>query len=465
MTSEVLREQNAPLVRKNTLLLEGALADRKISSVSATSASTSGYLSSAASFTSDKKALATGTQNQIQDKWVSSASSPDRKASVHSNSRSDDRSRTSSNSSQSNVRLPLSRAPAFDNHRRESHGASEGSAESCGSVAGHYHHNNPQVPRKFINTWRQACDKTRERTKDLIRRWRTLPEGSPTFTTPDDEGRSSSAWSHSLEWKTMEIVASLGEPMGANFQDQEWWRCRNYQGCTPPPLVPLSPEQRVKLAQLFSALLDTDSDGLVSADDFRSLIERLRGFAGWKEHGPQACMLREVVTGLLEAFMLSLHTPDLDSGSPETEFRSAMSYGLFLGLDDWLNEWSSILRGVKAIHELPLWLQYFPGVLFSAINRSASGVISKDELRHFYTSFLAFDSRKVDEALGPAYKAMTGGGDHKLTFDTYQLVFANFLIGKHPNGPGQFVFGPFGDSVCQRTWKSIAQAGKATEDQ
>lgn len=36
-----------------------------------------------------------------------------------------------------------------------------------------------------------------------------------------------------------------------------------------------------------------------------------------------------------------------------------------------------------------------------------SGHISKDELRHFYTSFLGFDSRKVDEALTPAYRAMT----------------------------------------------------------
>ena len=38
---------------------------------------------------------------------------------------------------------------------------------------------------------------------------------------------------------------------------------------------------------------------------------------------------------------------------------------------------------------------------------SASGVISREELRFFYTSFLGFDSRKVDEALTAAYDAMT----------------------------------------------------------
>jgi hypothetical protein len=47
-----------------------------------------------------------------------------------------------------------------------------------------------------------------------------------------------------------------------------------------------------------------------------------------------------------------------------------MSLGLFLGLDDWLTEWSNLLRGVKAIQDLPLWLQYFPKILFAAINKS-----------------------------------------------------------------------------------------------
>lgn len=32
---------------------------------------------------------------------------------------------------------------------------------------------NLKVPRKFITNWRQACDRTRDRTKDLLKRWRT----------------------------------------------------------------------------------------------------------------------------------------------------------------------------------------------------------------------------------------------------------------------------------------------------
>lgn len=34
----------------------------------------------------------------------------------------------------------------------------------------------PKVSRKYFTNWRQACDKTKDRTKELLKRWRTLPE-------------------------------------------------------------------------------------------------------------------------------------------------------------------------------------------------------------------------------------------------------------------------------------------------
>ena len=36
---------------------------------------------------------------------------------------------------------------------------------------------------------------------------------------------------------------------------------------------------------------------------------------------------------------------------------------------------------------------------------------------------------------------MLQNGDHKLTFHIYRLSFLNFLLGKQPNGPGQYLFG------------------------
>lgn len=39
-----------------------------------------------------------------------------------------------------------------------------------------------KVPRKFITNWRQACDRTRDRTKDLLKRWRTTSSNIDELT-------------------------------------------------------------------------------------------------------------------------------------------------------------------------------------------------------------------------------------------------------------------------------------------
>ena len=75
---------------------------------------------------------------------------------------------------------------------------------------------------------------------------------------------------------------------------------------------------------------------------------------------------------------------------------------------------------------------------------SCSGVISKKELKLFYTAFLdagKLDERTVAELTDKSYKAMTSNGEVQLTFHMYKLSFLNFLLGKQPNGPGEWLFG------------------------
>ena len=43
--------------------------------------------------------------------------------------------------------------------------------------------------------------------------------------------------------------------------------------------------------------------------------------------------------------------------------------------------WVLLVGEAKKINDLPMWLQYYPKTLFDTINRSGSGVISKNELR------------------------------------------------------------------------------------
>lgn len=60
-----------------------------------------------------------------------------------------------------------------------------------------------KVPHKIIANWRQACDRTKDKTKDLLKRWRTLPEietdgaskKSDTSLDKDDSHIESCGWS------------------------------------------------------------------------------------------------------------------------------------------------------------------------------------------------------------------------------------------------------------------------------
>ena len=113
----------------------------------------------------------------------------------------------------------------------------------------------------------------------------------------------------------------------------------------------------------------------------------------------------------------------------------------------------------RNLSELPMWLQCYPKILFDTINRSGTGVITKKELKLFYTAFI--DAGKLSDAslttvTEQSYNAMTSNGDSRLTLHMYKLSFMNFLfgsnifrlrkssvffVGRFPNGPGQFMFG------------------------
>ena len=113
-------------------------------------------------------------------------------------------------------------------------------------------------------------------------------------------------------------------------------------------------------------------------------------------------------------------------------------------IGEWLDAWGTLVGEARKIDDLPMWLQYYPKTLFDTINRSGSEVISKNELRLFYTAFLdggKLGEETINQISEKAFSAMTSNGDVKLDFHIYKLSFLNFLLGKQPNGPGQFIFG------------------------
>ncbi|CAH1399007.1 unnamed protein product [Nezara viridula] len=196
--------------------------------------------------------------------------------------------------------------------------------------------------------------------------------------------------------------------------------------------------QKEKLSHFFSHVFDMDRDDIISVQDFESLTERIRHFSDWSTNSGDYLVLEQVQQGFIETF---IHPLKPDTSSEAESLPPIDINKLFLSIEDWLWFWGLLLEGIKSYHELPIWLQYFPKVIFNAINKSGTGIITRDELSAFYSSVMGFSAQRVGEILDKAYRAMTANGDYKLNYSLYRLCFANFLLGRFPNGPGQYVFG------------------------
>ncbi|XP_076239505.1 uncharacterized protein LOC143182418 [Calliopsis andreniformis] len=281
-----------------------------------------------------------------------------------------------------------------------------------------------KVPRKFITNWRQACDRTRDRTKDLLKRWRTVATnvdeivGAPTV---DDKQLEQPGWSVHV-WTTWVSRYPSDENLTATEIGKRG------------KLKDLAAIQRDKFSHFFTYLLDHDKDGFIDRKDFRIFSERLRRFADWSWNGPEYLRLMEAEQGLAELIL--------------QEKKYERDQGKRISLEDWLCWWGQIVAqtannssGGTTYNDIPFWLKILPRIFFLAINSSANGVISKKELGSFYGSVVGFDSNRISKCLDIAYNSMTSNGDHPLGWPQYQLVFANFLFGRGPFGPGEHFLG------------------------
>ncbi|CAG7724424.1 unnamed protein product [Allacma fusca] len=205
----------------------------------------------------------------------------------------------------------------------------------------------------------------------------------------------------------------------------------------PPGRDFLSDFQKVKLTHFFRHVLDMNHDDVISAADFVALNQRIRHYIEWSSECIEFHILKEVHSGFLECF---LNQP-LDDCSHMYYCRQDRETRDHVNVDEWLDVWGELLHSARNLEALPLWLQYFPKILFQVINKSGSGTISKEELRAFYTMFLGIDFRVVNDTLDSIYNAMTDGVRNKINYSIFKLCFANFLFAKFPHGPGQYLFG------------------------
>ncbi|XP_023329203.1 uncharacterized protein LOC111701950 isoform X2 [Eurytemora carolleeae] len=208
--------------------------------------------------------------------------------------------------------------------------------------------------------------------------------------------------------------------------------------------------QRAKFRHFFYHVLDLNSDHVISQEDFDRLNERVRHYMDWSSNSIHFLALREVHCLFLDHFLntsTKISDQSFDFCDPFRNLGSGTEQNttkVCVSIDEWVDVWGITVGKARKLADLPMWLQYYPKTLFDTINRSGTGEISKKELKLFFTAFMDAGrlgdlslSRETDKA----FNALTSGGDVPLTFHVYKLSFLNFLIGKQPNGPGQFLFG------------------------
>jgi len=294
--------------------------------------------------------------------------------------------------------------------------------------------------------WRMAVGKTRNGAKNLIEKCRSVSFNQNIEKQVEQEEEPLAPLSS--------LRASTEVKPKSNWTEHAWStfiaRVEEDVEVIPEGKKLLSTFQKDKFIHFFYHVLDLNTDHVISQEDFDGLNSRVRHYMDWTINHPQYLTLNEVHSLFIEYFLMNATRfvlkdegfdfcdPFNDATDEEVASKDSVS------IDEWVDVWGETVGKARKLNDLPIWLQYYPKTLFDTINRSGSGIISRKELKLFYTAFL--DSGKLgDDALGAlaekSYNAMTSNGDADLSYHMYKLSFLNFLLGKEPNGPGQFMFG------------------------
>merc|ERR1712083_343255 len=219
-----------------------------------------------------------------------------------------------------------------------------------------------------------------------------------------------------------------------------------------------------KLTFFFRAFFDADGNGVVDANDFKILNERLRKIAGWEPEDQQYHAMVDNNSVFLECPLdqvkteQDLHKEGLEDRTWEEALRPSKIVIESVTLNQWLNMWAKLCDTSAGISDFPIWVQLIPKILFAVcIGKNKKDVITKDCIRHFYQNFGNVSIAELDKVTEAGYETMTANGDYLLNEDNYNLLFANFLLGRTIYGPGKFLFGCFDNSDLSKKYEIIME--------
>jgi len=224
-------------------------------------------------------------------------------------------------------------------------------------------------------------------------------------------------------------------------------------------LCHLSPFQIEKFSYFYK-FFDSNRDGHVDMDDMEGINERLRNVAGWSRDDPQYLSLmdnnRVFMECLLDQVKKEKNTEGLEHRTwAEATAPSRMTV-THCSQSAWLHMWARLCKGSAGIDDFPIWVQLLPRALFNIIvAREGASVISKSSLKNFYERFTGLNGQELEKVTENGYNIASASGDYELNFESYKLLFSNFLLGKTIYGPGKYIFGCFDNSDMDETYKVI----------
>jgi len=162
----------------------------------------------------------------------------------------------------------------------------------------------------------------------------------------------------------------------------------------------LSAFQIDKLTFFFRAFFDADGNGVVDANDFKILNERLRKIAGWEPEDQQYHAMVDNNSVFLECLLdqvkteQDLHKEGLEDRTWEEALRPSKIVIESVTLNQWLNMWAKLCDMSAGISDFPIWVQLIPQVMFAVqCGKNKKGYITKECLMHFYENFAGVKER------------------------------------------------------------------------
>ncbi|XP_076469190.1 sarcoplasmic calcium-binding proteins II, V, VI, and VII-like [Babylonia areolata] len=201
--------------------------------------------------------------------------------------------------------------------------------------------------------------------------------------------------------------------------------------------------QREKLTYFFNFFQPNENNEL-DENSLRLFMERLLEYTRWDPQSADANSTREV----LEAFFEILFDKTADQGTSTSS----------VSKEDWFAVWENLLPGCKGWQHFPVWLRLLPKQLFRAIDRDKDKKIGEEELFNFYLCMVKLPYEEAKNNSKLAFSQMTDNGRYPLTLSSYEQVFANFLLGQTPFGPGRHIFGCFEHTATANPFRLIQPA-------